>query len=80
MARRTGPSRAFRTRDTHRRWLLAHFVIYLGLLVGAFFANRTLTPDTFWVQWVALVGGVALAAHGIHFARGTLATMGSHRE
>jgi hypothetical protein len=80
MARRTGPSRAFRTRDSHRRWLTLHFVAYLAGLVGAFFANRAFTPDTFWVQWVALGWGILLAAHGIHFARGTMATMGGSRD
>ena len=80
MARRSGPSRAFRTRDAHRRWLTLHFACFLAGMVGAFFANRALTPDTFWVQWVALGWGALLAAHGIHFARGTLATMGGSRE
>ena len=45
MARRNGPSRAFRTRDTHRRWLTLHFALYLAGMVGAFFANRNLTPE-----------------------------------
>ncbi|MSP61429.1 MAG: hypothetical protein EXR72_13990 [Myxococcales bacterium] len=73
---RTGPSRAFRTRDAHRRWLTLHFLLFLAGMVGAFFANRNLTPDIFWVQWVALAWGLLLAAHGAWFARDTLATMG----
>jgi hypothetical protein len=77
---RSGPSRAFRTRDAHRRWLTLHFVLFLGGMVGAFFANRAWTPDTFWVQWLALGWGIALAVHGIWFARGTLATMGGSRD
>jgi hypothetical protein len=77
---RTGPSRAFRTRDSHRRWLTLHVVAFLAGMVGAFFANRMLTPEVFWVQWVALAWGVALAAHGVYFARGTLATMGARRD
>jgi hypothetical protein len=80
MARRSGPSRAFRTRDAHRRWLTFHFALFLAGMVGAFFVNRALTPETFWVQWVALGWGVVLAAHGIYFARGTLATMGGSRD
>jgi hypothetical protein len=79
MARRSSPSRAFRTRDAHRRWLTLHFVAFLGGMIGAFFANRSLTPDVFWVQWVALGWGALLAVHGVWFARSTLATMGSGR-
>jgi hypothetical protein len=48
-------------------------------MVGAFFANRMLTPETFWVQWVGLGWGALLALHGVHFARATLATMGGGR-
>lgn len=73
---RIGPGRAFRTRDAHRRWLTLHFALYLGVLVAAFFANRSWTPEVFWVQWVALGGGILLAVHGVIFARSTLATMG----
>lgn len=80
MAARTGPSRAFRTRESHRRWLTLHFAAFLAGMVGAFFANRSLTPDVFWMQWVALGWGVLLVAHGIHFARGTMATMGGSRD
>jgi 2TM domain-containing protein len=80
MTRRAGPSRAFRTRDAHRRWLGLHFILYLAGLVAAFLANRALTPEIFWVQWVALGWGVLLLLHGIHFARGTLATMGGSRD
>jgi hypothetical protein len=76
MARRTGPSKAFLTRDSQRRWLTLHFVLFLVGMMGALLANRALTPETFWVQWVALGWGLALAAHGVHFARSTLATMG----
>jgi len=74
--KRTSPSRAFRTRDAHRRWLTLHFVAFIGGLVAAGLANRAWTPDTLWVQWVALGWGVLLGAHGVWFARGTLATMG----
>jgi len=80
MARRSGPSRAFLTRDSQRRLLTAHFVAFLGGLVAAFLANRAYTPERFWAQWVALGWGALLAAHGVHFARITLATMGSRGE
>ena len=76
MVARTSPSRAFRTRDTHRRWLTLHFILFLTCMAGALYVNRTFTPEVFWVQWLALGWGLLLTAHGIHFARGTLATMG----
>lgn len=79
MSRRSGPSRAFRVRDVHRRWLTIHFALFLAGLVAALFVNRTFTPDVFWVQWLALGWGVLVLLHGIHFARGTLATMGSQK-
>jgi len=63
-------------RDSHRHRLTAHFIVLCAVLAGAFLANRFLTPNVFWAQWPALVGGVAFAAHLIVFARGTLATMG----
>lgn len=73
---RTGPSRAFQTRDFHRRALTLHFATWLALLVVAFVVNRCYTPETFWMQWVALFALVALGIHGAIFARSTLATMG----
>ena len=73
---RSAPSRAFRVRDRHRSWLTIHFVALAVILVAAFIANRSLTPETFWVQWVALGGGLLFAAHLAVFARSTLATMG----
>lgn len=77
---RSGPSNAFVTRDAQRRLLSLHFALFLGGLIGAFYLNRTYTPDVFWIQWLALGWGVLLAAHGVHFARRTLATMGGSRE
>jgi hypothetical protein len=76
---RSGPSRAFRKRDFHRRWLTAHFVAWLALLCGAFVINRNYTPERFWLHWVALAALAALAVHGAIFARSTLATMGGGR-
>jgi hypothetical protein len=77
---RVVPSRAFRKRDFHRRWLTIHVALWLALLVGAFMINRSYTPDTFWMQWVALVAGIALSIHGVIFARSTLATMGGAKD
>jgi hypothetical protein len=73
---RIGPSRAFATRDFHRRWLTLHFSLWLALLGGAFVVNRFYTPEHFWLHWVGLVAAVALGIHGAVFARSTLATMG----
>lgn len=80
MAKRTGPSRAMQTRDAHRRWLEIHVAVYLLSLIGLFFANRQLSPDVFWWHWVALAWGIGVVAHGFHFSRGTLATMGPRGE
>ncbi len=70
------PSKAVRTRDAERRWLKLHFLLFLVGMVAAFWLNRNLTPDFFWVQWVALTWGIALTIHGVHFARSTISTMG----
>lgn len=79
MSSRVQPSRAFQRRDFHRRALTLHFVVWMALLVGAFALNRRYTPEHFWLQWVALAAGVALAAHGAIFAHSTLSTMGGKR-
>ena len=79
MSSRIQPSRAFQKRDSHRRALTLHFVLWMMVLVGAFAVNRYYTPEHFWLQWVALAAGVALAVHGAIFARSTLATMGGKR-
>jgi hypothetical protein len=76
---RTGPSRAFQKRDFHRRALTLHFVGWLVVLVAAFWVNRNLTPERFWLPWVGLAALVPLGIHGAIFARSTLATMGSGR-
>lgn len=70
------PGRAVRVRDAHRTWLTLHFALACAGLVVAFLANRFLTPETFWVQWVALGWGALFAIHLAIFARSTLATMG----
>jgi hypothetical protein len=79
MSSRVQPSRAFQKRDFHRRALTLHFAAWMAALVGAFVVNRYYTPERFWLQWVALAAGVALAVHGAVFARSTLATMGGKR-
>jgi hypothetical protein len=76
---RSGPSRAFRVRDTHRTWLTLHFVLLVAGLGAAFVANRFLDPDRFWAHWVALAWGVVFLGHLAVFARSTLATMGGKR-
>jgi len=76
MASRVGPSRAFAKRDFHRRWLTLHFSLWMVVLVTAFLINRSWTPETFWLPWVMVPAFVALAIHGVIFARSTLSTMG----
>jgi hypothetical protein len=78
-SRITGPSKAFLTRDAHRRALTLHFVAWMVVLAAGFFANRTLTPDRFWLGWVGLAAAIALGVHGAIFARSTLATMGGKK-
>ena len=76
MAARTGPSRAFQTRDAHRIYLTAHFFLLVVGLAATFMVNRFVSPQRFWAQWVALGWGALFLAHLAVFARGTLATMG----
>lgn len=73
------PSRAFMTRENHRKWLTAHFILCVAGISGAFIANRTLTPTHFWAHWIALGWGAVFALHLIVFSRATLATMGGRR-
>ena len=73
---RVKPSRAFLTRDRQRKLLTAHVVVYMAGLIGAAYVNRETFNGTIWVQWVALGWGLVVAAHGVMFARSTLATMG----
>jgi hypothetical protein len=76
---RPGPSRAFRRRDLHRRWLTLHLTLVAVVLFALFAVNRFLTPDTFWAHWVALAWLPVLIGHAAVFARSTLATMGGAR-
>jgi len=77
---RTKPSQGFLAREQHRVALTLHaFAMIAGLLTCAVI-NRMVTPDRFWVQWVALAWGAAFLVHLAIFSRGTLATMGGGRE
>ena len=64
------------TRDRQRRLLSLHVVLFMAGMIGAVYVNRATFDGTIWVQWVALGWGLLLAAHGVVFARSTLATMG----
>ncbi len=73
------PGKGFRIREQHRVLLTIHaLVMIFGLLVCAF-VNRRLSPDRFWVQWVALAWGLLFLAHLVVFSKGTMATMGGKR-
>lgn len=76
---RTSPSRGFLAREQHRVLLTAHALVMItGLLVCAL-VNRALSPQRFWVQWVALAWAAIFLVHLGIFSRGTLATMGGRR-
>ena len=76
---RTKPTKAFLAREQHRVLLTVHaLVMIFGLLVCAFL-NRRLSPDRFWVQYVAAGWALLFLAHLALFSRGTLATMGRKR-
>ena len=79
MARRSEPSRAVKVRDLHRTLLTLHFFALALGLVAAFAANRFLTPDRFWAQWIALGWGALFLLHLGLFSRATLATMGGRK-
>jgi hypothetical protein len=42
-------------------------------------ANRFMSPDRMWFQWVALAWVIAFGVHLWRFSRGTLGTMGGAR-
>lgn len=76
---RSGPSKGFIAREQHRALLTAHALLMIsGLLICAVL-NRRLSPERFWVQWVAIAWGALFLAHLVSFSRGTLATMGKKR-
>ena len=76
---RTAPSKGFLARETHRVLLTVHALAMISGLLGCALLNRALSPDRFWVQWVALGWGALFLVHLGVFSRGTLATMGGGR-
>ena len=76
MPGRTRPAKGFATRERHRVALTAHAFLMIAGLLACALANRMLTPDRFWVQWIALPWGAAFGFHLWVFSRSTLATMG----
>ena len=70
----------FRKRGDHRLWLAAHFVALVFGLGGAAILNRVLSPEKFWVQWVAIAWGTVFVVHLVIFARATLATLAEKQE
>jgi hypothetical protein len=74
---RSVPSRAFLTRDRHRRLLTVHFLLGVVAVLALFAVNRFSSPDRFWAHWVALAWLPVLAVHVAVFVRSTMATMGS---
>lgn len=76
---RTSPTKAFLAREQQRVLLTVHALVMIsGLLVCAL-VNRRISPDRFWVQYVALGWAVLFVLHLASFSRGTLATMGRKR-
>jgi hypothetical protein len=73
------PGKGFLVRENHRVLLTAHALAMISGLLACAFVNRRLSPDHFWVQWVALAWGAVFLAHLFVFSRGTLATMGKQR-
>ena len=73
---RTRPSKGFEAREAHRMGLVLHALLMIFGLLALALLNRMRTPDTLWVQWVALAWGGVFAVHLWIFSRGTLATMG----
>ena len=76
---RTSPTKAFLAREQHRVLLTVHALVMITGLLACAFLNRRLSPDRFWVQWVALGWAALFLAHLAVFSRGTLATMGKKR-
>lgn len=76
---RTKPSKGFLLREQHRVLLTIHALLMIFGLLACAVLNRRLSPERFWVQWVALGWGALFVAHLAYFSRGTLATMGGSR-
>ena len=76
---RSAPSKGFLAREQHRVLLTVHALVMISGLLACAFVNRRLSPDRFWVQWVALAWGALFLVHLAIFSRGTLATMGGRK-
>lgn len=76
---RSTPSKGFLAREQHRVLLTIHALVMIFGLLACAFVNRRLSPDRFWVQWVALAWGALFLAHLAVFSKGTLATMGGRK-
>ena len=76
---RTSPSKGFLAREQQRVLLTVHALVMITGLLACAFLNRVLTPDHFWVQWVALAWAALFLAHLAVFSRETLATMGKRK-
>ncbi len=66
-------------REDHRAGLLLHAIAMMAGILAAAMANRFVSPERLWFQWVALAWGLAFGFHLWRFSRGTLATMGGSR-
>ena len=76
---RTSPSKGFIAREQHRVLLTVHALLMVSGLLACALWNRRVSPDRFWVQWVALAWGAIFLVHLGIFSRGTLATMGGKK-
>ena len=71
--------KGFLARARQRVLLTVHALLMIAGLLACALINRRLSPDRFWVQWVALAWGALFLAHLWAFSRSTLATMGKPR-
>ncbi|MGE5047509.1 MAG: hypothetical protein ACM3PC_02990 [Deltaproteobacteria bacterium] len=71
--------KGFLARERQRVLLTVHALLMISGLLACALVNRRLSPDRFWVQWVALAWGALFLAHLWAFSRSTLATMGKPR-
>jgi hypothetical protein len=71
--------KGFLARERQRVLLTVHALLMISGLLACALLNRRLSPDRFWVQWVALAWGALFAGHLWVFSRSTLATMGKPR-
>ena len=71
--------KGFLARERQRVLLTVHALLMISGLLACALVNRRVSPDRFWVQWVALAWGALFLAHLWAFSRSTLATMGKPR-